>query len=110
MFLEISALANQCAASDRIRTEHFPSQIHVSSITSRRILERDYTHYLNPGNLLGGEKGPTSGPWEIHALCYHSRLLVENYQYKKNDEKTREQKVEDVEKYRSDRHCPLQTS
>ncbi|KAI0891808.1 hypothetical protein F4806DRAFT_489206 [Annulohypoxylon nitens] len=69
----------------------------VSSITSRRILERDYTHYLNPGNLLGGEKGPTSGPWEIHALCYHSRLLVENYQYKKNDEKTREQKVEDVE-------------
>lgn len=72
----------------------------VSSITSRRILERDYTRYLNPGNLLGGEKGPTSGPWEIHALCYHSHLLVENYQYKKNDEKTREQKVEDVEKYR----------
>ncbi|KAI1088105.1 hypothetical protein F5B19DRAFT_486192 [Rostrohypoxylon terebratum] len=56
----------------------------VSSITSRR-------------NLLGAEKGPTSGPWEIYALCYHSRLLVENHQYNRNDEETREQKAEDVE-------------
>ncbi|XDG05662.1 hypothetical protein ABKA04_005277 [Annulohypoxylon sp. FPYF3050] len=76
----------------------------VLSITSRRILERDYTHYLNPGNLLGGEKGPTSGPWEIYALCYHSRLLVENYQYMKNDERTREQKAEDVEKLGEDEY------
>ncbi|KAI2472957.1 hypothetical protein F4781DRAFT_443974 [Annulohypoxylon bovei var. microspora] len=70
----------------------------VALITARRILERDFTRFLNPGCLPSGGKGPTSGPWEIYALCYHSRLLVENYQYSKGNDRTREQKAEDVEK------------
>ncbi|KAI1097385.1 hypothetical protein F4804DRAFT_351692 [Jackrogersella minutella] len=68
----------------------------VALITAKRILKRDSTRYLNPGRLRDGEKGPTSGPWEVHALCHHSRLLVENYQYSKSDDKTREQKAEDA--------------
>ncbi|KAI1380120.1 hypothetical protein F4677DRAFT_251475 [Hypoxylon crocopeplum] len=72
----------------------------VASITVRRILGRDSTRRLNPGRLPSGEKGQVSGPWEIHALCHHSRLLVENYQYNKEGDRTREQKAEDAERYR----------
>ncbi|KAI0382257.1 hypothetical protein F5Y04DRAFT_51599 [Hypomontagnella monticulosa] len=72
----------------------------VASITARRILDRDFTRYINPGRLPSGDKGPTYGPWEVHALCYHSRLLVENHHYSKDSYRTREQKVEDVEKFR----------
>ncbi|KAI2618569.1 hypothetical protein GGS26DRAFT_584916 [Hypomontagnella submonticulosa] len=78
----------------------------VASITIRRILDRDLTRYINPGRLPSGEKGPTYGPWEVHALCYHSRLLVENHRYSKDNDGTREQKAEDVEKFRR-LPCPM---
>ncbi|KAI1410709.1 hypothetical protein F5Y13DRAFT_181182 [Hypoxylon sp. FL1857] len=58
----------------------------VASLTVRRIIDRDFTRYLNPGRLPNGEKGPTSGPWEVHALCYHSQLLVQNHRYNKDNE------------------------
>ncbi|KAI4860066.1 hypothetical protein F4820DRAFT_462006 [Hypoxylon rubiginosum] len=52
----------------------------VASLTVRRILDRDFTRYIRPGRYSDGEPGQTCGPWEIYALCHHSRLLVENYQ------------------------------
>jgi hypothetical protein len=48
----------------------------VTSLTKRRIKQRDYTRFINPGRLLPLEEGSTSSPWEIHALCHHSRLIV----------------------------------
>jgi hypothetical protein len=48
----------------------------VTSLTARRVKQRDYTRYINPGSLSPGEEGCTSGPWEIHALCHHSRLAI----------------------------------
>ncbi|KAI0120849.1 hypothetical protein F4776DRAFT_655713 [Hypoxylon sp. NC0597] len=64
----------------------------VESLTVRRIKDRDFTRHLNPGRLPSGERGPTSGPWEVHALCYHSQLLVENYRYSRDNDRSREQK------------------
>ncbi|KAI1772245.1 hypothetical protein F4818DRAFT_449603 [Hypoxylon cercidicola] len=57
----------------------------VASLTAKRILDRDFTRYLNPGRYSDGEKGQTCGPWEVYALCHHSRLLVENHQYSKDN-------------------------
>jgi hypothetical protein len=48
----------------------------VTSLIKRRVKQRDYTRYINPGCLSPGEEGSTSGPWEVHALCHHSRLTV----------------------------------
>ena len=48
----------------------------VTSLTKRRVKQRDYTRFINPGRLLPLEEGSTSSPWEIHALCHHSRLVV----------------------------------
>ena len=48
----------------------------VTSITIKRIRQRDFTRALNPGWRPNTEEGFTSGPWEIHALCHHSRLAV----------------------------------
>ncbi|KAI1080457.1 hypothetical protein F5B20DRAFT_539294 [Whalleya microplaca] len=67
-------------------------------ITTRRILDRDFTRCLNPGRLSTCSKGPTCGPWEIHALCHHSRLIAENYQYELQSGKPRELQAEAVEK------------
>jgi hypothetical protein len=53
-----------------------PGQIgHIAAITIQRVKRRDNTRYLNPGWLPIGHKGATSGPWELHALCHHSRLM-----------------------------------
>ena len=48
----------------------------VESLSMKRVKQRDFTRSLNPGWLPRGEEGSTSGPWEIHALCHHSRLVV----------------------------------
>ncbi|XXG96150.1 hypothetical protein Hte_002429 [Hypoxylon texense] len=72
----------------------------VASLTVKRILDRDFTRYLHPGRHSDGEPGRTCGPWEVYALCHHSRLLVENYQYGKDDTRTRKRKAEDAEIYR----------
>ncbi|KAI6084000.1 hypothetical protein F4821DRAFT_179586 [Hypoxylon rubiginosum] len=72
----------------------------VASLTTRRMLDRDATRYLNPGRYSDGENGKTSGPWEIYALCHHSRLLVEEYKYSKDNKRTRKQKIEEADIYR----------
>ena len=48
----------------------------VTSLSMKRIRQRDNTRSLNPGWLAQSDEGSTSGPWEIHALCHHSRLVV----------------------------------
>jgi hypothetical protein len=48
----------------------------IASLSMKRVKERDYTRTLNPGWLPKNVEGSTSGPWEIHALCHHSRLVV----------------------------------
>jgi hypothetical protein len=56
----------------------------VASLALKRINGRDSTRALNPGWLPRNEGGSaegtrsTSGPWEIHALCHHSSLMVLN--------------------------------
>ena len=48
----------------------------IASLSMRRVKERDFTRSINPGWLLEGEDGYTDGPWEVHALCHHSCLMV----------------------------------
>jgi hypothetical protein len=48
----------------------------VVRLTMKRVRQRDYTRELNSGWHPFHEVGSTSGPWEIHALCHHSRLVV----------------------------------
>jgi hypothetical protein len=48
----------------------------VASLSMKRVKGRDFTRTLNPGWLPKTEEASTSGPWEIHALCHHSRLVV----------------------------------
>jgi hypothetical protein len=42
----------------------------------KRVKQRDFTRTLNPGWVPRGINESTSGPWEIHVLCHHSRLAV----------------------------------
>lgn len=48
----------------------------ITLLSMKRVKGRDYTRTLNPGWLPKNMEGSTSGPWEIHALCHHSRLVV----------------------------------
>src|SRR3569833_779832 len=49
----------------------------VAASSVKRIKERNYTRVLNHGLYSSQmDTGSTSGPWEIHALCHHSRLAV----------------------------------
>lgn len=64
--------------SDELGLEYLPDgQVgYVAMSAVKRVKSRDHTRLINPGWLPVGEEGPTSGPWEIHALCHHSRLIV----------------------------------
>ncbi|RYP42700.1 hypothetical protein DL767_000069 [Monosporascus sp. MG133] len=42
---------------------------------TKRIENREFTRMINAGQLPQGEGG-SGGPWEVHALCHHSRLVV----------------------------------
>lgn len=72
----------------------------LALVTVRRIEERDFTREINPAFLSGVNARSPSGPWEIHALCHHSRLMVANYHYKREDGRSRDEKLDEVEKYR----------
>jgi hypothetical protein len=48
----------------------------IESLAMTRVKKRDFTRTLNPGWLPNDAEESTSGPWEIHALCHHSRLVV----------------------------------
>jgi len=48
----------------------------IELLSMKRVKQRDFTRSLNSGWLPRDEEESTSGPWEIHALCHHSRLVV----------------------------------
>jgi hypothetical protein len=73
----------------------------VTSLTVRRVKQRDYTRYINPGSLSPGEEVCTSGPWEIHALCHHSRLVIFSLENAELDDwRTMVENAEDFEGYK----------
>ncbi|KAF2471305.1 uncharacterized protein BDR25DRAFT_368108 [Lindgomyces ingoldianus] len=77
----------------------------IAKLSMKRIKERDFTRYLNPGWLSPQEEGYIEGPWEVHALCHHSRLMTLSLEYHySEDRKTLEQKAEEVELYKKKCH------
>jgi hypothetical protein len=48
----------------------------IEWLSLNRVKRRDFTRSLNPGWVRRGVERSTSGPWEIHALCHHSDLVV----------------------------------
>jgi hypothetical protein len=47
----------------------------VADRITRRIQDREFTQTLNLCSTSAKE-GSDDGPWEVHALCHHSRLVV----------------------------------
>lgn len=45
-------------------------------LVRERIHDRQFSTSINPGVLDETDKGQLCAPWEIHALCHHSRLLL----------------------------------
>jgi len=74
-----------------------------SSIT--RVKNRDFTRVVNPGWLPPLVEGSKSGPWEIHALCHHSRLAVYCLEPEEaRDWRTKEHLAEEVASYKRKLH------
>jgi hypothetical protein len=73
----------------------------VVLLCMERLKQRDYTRSLNPGWLSNPEEGSTSGPWEIYALCHHSRLVGLNLdESDSQDWRTKEHRKGEVESYK----------
>jgi hypothetical protein len=53
-----------------------PKKLPIISSATKRIKDRRFTRHINPGHLSSNEDGFTDAPWELHALCHHSRLLL----------------------------------
>ncbi|KAH7378145.1 hypothetical protein BKA64DRAFT_250577 [Cadophora sp. MPI-SDFR-AT-0126] len=103
----LAFLAWPLGLEDRVDSDYCPATL--ASITAKRILERDFTREVNPGSSKSIHSVLTCGPWEIHALCHHSRLMVANYLYKKKDGRSRDDKMQEVESYR-ERLCDFITA
>jgi hypothetical protein len=73
----------------------------IAGITIKRLKRRDNTRYLNPGWLPPGDRGTTSGPWEVHALCHHSRLMALSLEEKDTqDWRAKENTKEEIGSYK----------
>jgi len=74
----------------------------VAASSVKRIKERNYTRVLNPGWYSSQmDTGSTSGPWEIHALCHHSRLAVYYMEHEEQyDWRTKDHIAEEVDSYK----------
>ncbi|KAJ4357329.1 uncharacterized protein N0V89_001904 [Didymosphaeria variabile] len=77
----------------------------VASFARKRVKERDFTRTINPGWLPAEGDGSIDGPWEVNALCHHSRLMVVNLEYdqpmaKSSDWRSEDQREEEVELYK----------
>lgn len=53
-----------------------PSDTLIERLSKERITQRSFTTNLNPGWREQYDHRATTGPWEIYALCHHSRLMV----------------------------------
>lgn len=68
----LSFLAGELDADKVIGAMHYK----MDAFAIRRIRQREYTKLLNPGTHIAEKWDNTDGPWELHALCHHSRLKV----------------------------------
>jgi hypothetical protein len=91
-----------CFLSEELDLEHREHNIGtVASLAIKRIKQRDDTRELNPGWLPRLQDGSKSGPWEIHALCHHSSLVVTTLEKKDlQDLRARENLMEEAESYK----------
>lgn len=75
----------------------------IASLVTKRIKHRCFTTEINPGPELNLalDTVSASGPWEIHALCHHSRLFVAHLdRLEAEDQGFKEKYNEEVEKYK----------
>jgi len=49
---------------------------YIADRITRRVEEREYTRAINLCHAGPGKGGADDSPWEVHALCHHSRLVV----------------------------------
>ncbi|RYO85106.1 hypothetical protein DL766_006716 [Monosporascus sp. MC13-8B] len=97
--------------------ELWPELVDVRVVTKRvvkRIETREFTRTIEAGPLApggwGGEDGYTGGPWEVHALCHHSRLVVAyKKMYDRDNAAPRAEREKEVEHYRT-KFWPFLTS
>jgi hypothetical protein len=75
IFDRLSFLSDELDLED-IKTKRAGRPGPIELLSMKRVKQRDSTRSLNPGWLPRGDEESTSGPWEIHALCHHSRLVV----------------------------------
>lgn len=74
----------------------------VASLSMQRVKKREFTRTLNPGQLKPDDNGWFDGPWEVHALCHHSRLMVLSLEPDKTEDwRTIEQKAEEVKSFKT---------
>jgi hypothetical protein len=53
-----------------------PNATVVASLTIKRLKQRSLTTTVNPAQRQHLGEGSTSAPWEVYALCHHSRLMA----------------------------------
>ncbi|RYP71045.1 hypothetical protein DL769_004758 [Monosporascus sp. CRB-8-3] len=106
----LAFLAEALELGGRVSRPGDRSEASIAYPSIKRIRERDFTRHINPGLLPPGETGDTGGPWELHALCHHSRLVVANLEkYDPEDPEKRERWVEEVNEFKS-KSCEFLTS
>ncbi|GAP93397.1 putative magnesium transport protein [Rosellinia necatrix] len=91
-----------------IDAENINDVIHykMDGLAIHRIRQREYTKLLNPGKYPADEWGITEGPWEVHALCHHSRLKVA---YMDGDHANADTTKKEIERFRQ-KFCPFLTT
>jgi hypothetical protein len=68
---------------------------------TKRIRDRKFTQAIRPCHSTLAKEGSTDGPWEIHALCHHSRLVVAHRKLPHiRDDAARAEIEEEVEHFR----------
>jgi hypothetical protein len=68
---------------------------------TKRIRDRKFTQTIRPCHSTLAKEGSTDGPWEIHALCHHSRLVVAHREMPRlRDDAARAEIEEEVEHFR----------
>ncbi|KAL2067648.1 hypothetical protein VTL71DRAFT_15744 [Oculimacula yallundae] len=103
----LAFLAWPLGLEDPVYTDRCPAT--MASITAKRIGARDFTREINPGTVTSAESQATCGPWEIHALSHHSRLMVVNHEYKRRDHRSKSDRLDEVDMYRQ-RFCDFITA
>lgn len=92
--------------------EMWPGQAEARQMAdrvTRRIEEREVTRTIELCHFDPGQQRSAEGPWELHALCHHSRFVVAAQKTYMGRRESREVTEERVEHYRQ-RLYPFFTS